>query len=68
MVVVGLASGWWNSESKTHQRSSQALRELEAENNHLRHEERFLKEERDKAIQDAKEYRRLDRNGMFGRP
>ena len=67
MLVVGMASGWWNSESKKLKRQDQVLRELEAENIELRHEERFLREERDSAVKEVKEYRALKSNGMFGR-
>jgi lipopolysaccharide biosynthesis regulator YciM len=70
MVVVGLASGWWNAERNALQRHNQSLRALESENNDLLHAQGALQNERDRAIKEAKEYREIIniRQGLFGRP
>ena len=65
MVAVGLASGRWNAESKRLERYDQAVQVLKAENDELRHSEWKLTEERDRAVEAAKESRF---NGIFGRP
>lgn len=66
MVVVGLASGWWNAENKKQTQYDQALRALEAENTELLDEQRKLTKERDSAVQEAKRNRDINRGGMFG--
>lgn len=62
MVAVGLASGWWNAENKRLERYDQGAQILKAENDELRHTEWRLTQERDKAVEAAKEYR------FFGQP
>ena len=62
MVVVGMASGWWNAETKRHEKYDQAVQVLKVENDELRHKEWQLSVERDRLIEANKEHR------FFGRP